>query len=204
MKRWFSVLLIGITLFLMVGGASAQAASTKKFDHTVLKNLNGYEYDKFDKTWTYYQVYDQKYSDANVYIGIQMEGDKDGISYAPMLYVKIVDPFTGKPLHTVKALDILIDDTVYSYKKMLEGDTSSSVLLGRDGRNLVKAIANSKSNIDVKITLDYYSLTLEMTHKKLTENLIAISKKLIHFKVWDYLNYDTVDFFEALYPLITD
>lgn len=67
MKRFLAVLMLVVMLCGCVGLAEEQ-----KFDYTVLEKLEGYSYDKFEKTWSYYGAYAKKYSDARLVIGIQV------------------------------------------------------------------------------------------------------------------------------------
>lgn len=82
MKRFLAVLMLVVMMCGCVGLAEEQ-----KFDYTVLEKLDGYSYDKFEKTWSYYGAYAKKYSDARLVIGIQVDGDKDSV-LAVQFYAK--------------------------------------------------------------------------------------------------------------------
>lgn len=195
-RNWLKSLICA-TLLIVLITATAFAAGGK-FNYTLLEKLDGYKYDKFDDTWTYYRAYVEKYSDAYAVIGIQLEGDKEGISYAPTLYTKINDT-SNKPLYTVTKISFLVDGAKFEYNSMLEG-SDSSVMLGKEGKKLVDALSNCKS-VSVKLTFGDSYITIDLDQKQVETTLKAISKQLIKNNVWDYIDSSMVDFFETLYPI---
>ena len=105
MKRFLAVLMLVVMMCGCVGLAEEQ-----KFDYTVLEKLDGYSYDKFEKTWSYYGAYAKKYSDARLVIGIQVDGDKDSV-LAVQFYAKAVDN-KNETYSMVEEVSILADDTL--------------------------------------------------------------------------------------------
>lgn len=49
MKRFFAMALMAV----MICSCCAALAEEKKFDYSVLEGLEGYTYDKFERTWMY-------------------------------------------------------------------------------------------------------------------------------------------------------
>lgn len=194
-----AIVLLLALCFVLAGGACAGEAQ-ERFDFTVFEGLDGYQYDKFEDTWSFFGAYLEEYSDARVIIGIQVSGNDEGISFAPYLYTRITGPTSSEPLYTVKAIDLIIDDTKYSYKKMLEGKSDSSVLLGNEGKQLVEALADCES-IAVKLTLEYNSITIDLDQKEVEKTLKAVCSELLKYDVWSYIDEETVALLEGVYPL---
>lgn len=105
MKRFLAMLM---TLVLLCGCFAM--AEEKTFDYKVLEGLDGYSYDKFEKTWSYYGAYAKKYSDARLVIGIQVYGDMDSV-LAVQFYAKAVDN-KNETYSMVEEVSILADDTL--------------------------------------------------------------------------------------------
>ena len=200
MKKMFA-LLLALSLLVNCFVVMAEAAKEEKpiFDGTVFKGLDGYEYDKFEDTWSYYQAFVKKYSDGRLIIGINIFGDENGISYAPSLYIKLLDN-SGNPISTIKSVDFLIDDTKFSYKSMLEDDDSSSVLLGQEGKQIIDAFAKCES-VSVKITMSRGDLKADLDQTEVNKTLKKIAKELLKNNVWDYITDPFVNTFESFYPL---
>lgn len=200
MKKQMCFLMVLVIISGSILLASAETAAQKEFDYTVFKNLDGFKYDKFEDTWSYYNAYVEKYADASVIIGIQVDGDDEYLTMAPVFYVKIVDPKSNQPLYTVKSVDLIIDDTKYSYSKMLETSGSSGVILGENGKKMVQAFAKCKQ-VSIKISLEYSSLTLDLKQNQVETTLKEISKQLIKANIWDFLDDSSTYLFESIYPL---
>ena len=202
MKKQFLVFLLLLAVFISIPLTSFadKTEVPEKFDYSVFEDLAGYEYDKFEDTWLYFRAYLKKYSDANVIIGIQIEGDEDGIAYAPDLYVRVTSPTSSEPLYAVKSIDFLIDDTKYSYKTMWDSGAESMVILGQRGKLLVEALSQCE-NVSVKLTFEYSSISFDLEQEELESTIKAISQQLISHHVWDYIDDSTVVLFEDMYPL---
>lgn len=201
MKKIIALLLIFILIASV--GFSAYAEETteqKKFDYSGFEKYSHYEYDKFDDCWTYYEFYEKDFSDAEIIIGMNVGGYPEGKSQVntPMLYVMVMDE-KENPLYTVKKIDFLIDDVKYSYNKMLETSSQSTVFLGKQGKELVEAIANSNS-ISVKLTLERDDVKFDLDQNKVDNSLKVIAKALLDNNVWDYL-LEKADNFERAFPL---
>lgn len=152
MRKMLSILLI-LTIMCSI---APFALATETFDYqTVLANRKGYEYDKFDKYWSYYQAMTREFADAYVILGLKVYGEDGGTNpeYTEM-YVKILDK-NGNTLDTVESIDFLIGDDLYSYESMLEGETSSSVVIGEKGVKLLEALEKTSTS-DLTIRLNGY------------------------------------------------
>lgn len=201
MKKSFALLLVFILIAAVGFSAYAEEATEqKKYDYSGFEKYSHYEYDKFDKCWTYYEFYEKDYSDAEIIIGMNIGGYPEGKSQVntPMLYVKVTDK-KENPLYTVKKIDLLIDDVKYSYDKMLETSSQSTVFLGNQGKELVEAIANSNS-VSVKLTLEHSDVKFDLDQNQVDSSLKVIAKALIENNVWDYL-LEVSNNYEKAFPL---
>ena len=162
MKRFLAVLMLVVMMCGCVGLAEEQ-----KFDYTVLEKLDGYSYDKFEKTWSYYGAYAKKYSDARLVIGIQVDGDKDSV-LAVQFYAKAVD---NK------------NDTLITCKLMpIDGEQVTLVLTSN--ADALQAIANAKE-ISFKVKMKLGSITLEPTMEDLAD-FIAVIKTICEYNILSY------------------
>lgn len=201
MKRIISLLLV--TIFLLSLAPYSFAASNEFDFKSVLGNRDGYEYDKFDKFWSFYKAYIESYSDAYVVIGMKAWGVDGGsaLDYTE-LYVKILDR-NGDTLHIPEAIDFLIGDDLYSYEEMLEGSSSSAVSLSQDGLLLIQALADcDPSDVSVKIWWDGSYITIDLDSSQLKSTLVEFCRVYTKYNIWDYCDDpDTNNMYESLYPL---
>ena len=159
-----------------------------QFDYSVLENLKGYDYDKFDKSWSYYAAYDRVFSDADVIIGIKLFGEDGGNNLEEVdLYTKVVDK-QGNKLETVETMAFLIDDTLYSYENMPleEGTMAGSVILYNSGYELIKALAEANT---VSVKLNFYSnqsMTIDLEPAQFESTLKALCQNVVKYNIWDY------------------
>ena len=167
--------------------SNIKAEPVGEFDYTVLQYSKGYNYDKFAKSWSYYAGYDKEYSDADILIAIKLFGEDGGNNLEEAdLYAKVVDK-QGKSIKTVKSLDFLIDDVMYSINNMPapDGTMAGSTFLYDTGYELIKALANAKS---VSVKLSYYdggNTILDLTYYDFAE-LQELCKNVVKYKIWDY------------------
>jgi len=187
MKKTLVSLLLLIILSLLVNQMAFATPSAnitsktddQKFDYTVLEKLKGYSYDKFNRAWSFYDAYTKKYSDAELTIGIHLEGTKESIQYPPMLYARIRKPNSRELLYTVTGLDILVDDTIFSYEKMHENEnTESAAFLYLEGKQLVEALAKG-TECSVRFHTKYGSFTIDIPKTEYNNTLKRVSKVLV-------------------------
>lgn len=174
------------------------------FNYAILENEPGYLYDRFDDYWTWYAAYDEVYSDADVIIGIQLEGEVDGSDpVGATLYTKIMDK-DGRTIDFVQGMIFLIDDVKYSFNKMPgeDGAMAGSVVLYKDGYEIVKAFAEAKE-VSVKLKLfSGKSIILDLNKAEFNRTLGNMCKKIVAYNVWDYyLENPGVEMLEMMFPL---
>lgn len=173
-------------------GSTEIAASNIKdpvvgtFDYSVLKNLDGYDYDAFDKQWSFYRAYTKKYSDAYLVIGLQAWGVAgSGNVEEVQLYVKCLDN-SGDKKDTFYQFQFLIDDKLYATSGIpIHGTTSDYVILYDNGYEFVKAIANA-SSVSVKLSSLKGSLTIELDKAQFASSLKDWCSIMIENSAWDY------------------
>jgi len=176
-----------------------RTSAAERFDYKLFEDLDGYKYDKFDKTWSYYQAYLEEFSDANVVIGISISGDSASISL-PILYAKIMKP-TGEPFHTVKSLDFLVDDRVFTFENVYEGDSESLVYLGSSGQYLVEELAKA-TIVSVRLGLGFSSITIDIPAKDYQDTIKVISETLVKYDVWQfYTDKEFLKKVDTIFPL---
>lgn len=199
MKRFLAVLMLVVMMCGCVGLAEEQ-----KFDYTVLEKLDGYSYDKFEKTWSYYGAYVKEYSDASLVIGIQVEGDKDSVQ-AVIFYAKAVDN-KNETYSMVKEVSVLADDTLITCK-LMQTDGEQATLVLAPNVDALQAIANAKE-ISFKVKMKAGNITLEPTMEELAD-LIAVIKTICEYNILSYstnFGYDraTIQNLEENYPITTE
>lgn len=205
MKRITALFLCLVLLCGIAPLAFAADSEGQDFDYQrILSKREGYEYDKFEKTWSWYKAYVREYSDARVVIGMEAWGEDGGPNPDYMeLYVKVLDE-KGKKLWTVESVDFLLNDDVYSYKSMLQGSDSSSVVLGEKGALFMKAVAeNDGSDVSVKITSDEgRSITLNLGKDKYTKTLKEFCRVALKYDLYGLsVGKDTAAMGEIMFPL---
>lgn len=199
MKRFLAVLMLVVMMCGCVGLAEEQ-----KFDYTVLEKLDGYSYDKFEKTWSYYGAYAKKYSDARLVIGIQVDGDKDSV-LAVQFYAKAVDN-KNETYSMVEEVSILADDTLITCKLMpIDGEQVTLVLTSN--ADALQAIANAKE-ISFKVKIKLGSITLEPTMEDLAD-FITVIKTICEYNILSYstnFGYDTatIQILEKNFPITVE
>ncbi len=204
MKKTFTSLLAVLMVFTICMSCCAFAAeeATKQeervsnikdapvgeFDYTVLQNEKGYNYDKFAKCWSYYQAYDEVYSDADILLAIKLFGEDGGNNLEEAdLYARVVDK-QGNPIKTVSSMEFLVDDVLYSYYDMPleDGTMAGSVFLYDSGYELIKAFADAKS-VSVKLSFfDNTTMTLDLDMNQFASTLQILCKNVVKYNIWDY------------------
>lgn len=176
-------------------------ATPKPFDHTVLKNLTGYKYDKFEKSWSYYGAYSKEYSDAYVVIGIQASGTTaDGI--VCHFYAWVRDENNYKPLKNIVGLMILADDNLIDCT-MAVSDSSSVCMITPESEEALNYIANSK-DLTFRLVFDYgNAMTFEPTAAQAKE-FKAAAKNIYKYHLPQQLDPAMASLFDTLYPIIIE
>ena len=181
MKKAISVLMC-VVLFL----SSLSTCFADTLNKATFEKLDGYKYDKFDKTWSYYQAWSHQYKDAVVVIGINIFGGSDDQMPAT-LYCWIRDENNRQVLDSVNKMLFLIGDDVYSFDHVLEDDTDSSVLLGEDAKEFLQAMANA-SQITVRLSFKRASIDEEIKGTEYSRTLKAAAKAILNSNIWDCID----------------
>ena len=181
-----------------------ESALDEHFNYTVLQNEPGYIYDKFDDYWTWYAAYDEAYTDANLLIGIQLEGEVGGSDLAGVtLYTKIRNK-DNRVIDGVQSMAFLVDGVKYSFPEMPgeDGTMAGSVVLYKNGYELIKAFANAK---EVSVKLKLFSggtVLLDLDSAQFDRTLGNMCRKILQYKVWDhYIENPAVEMLEMMFPM---
>lgn len=173
-------------------------ATPKPFDHTVLKNLTGYEYDKFEKSWSYYGAYSKEYSDAYVVIGLQASGSSNG-EIVCELYAWVRDEDNYKPIKNIEGIMILADDTLIDCK-VIVGDSSSFCLFTSESEQALDLIGKAKT-LTFRLVFDYgNAMTFEPTAAQ-SKEFQTVAKNIYKHHLVQYLNPEYENLFNTLYPI---
>ncbi len=211
MKKLLSVLLLALLLVTytslaedpatepIVETTEATPQEPETFDHTVFKNFNGYSYDKFDKTWSYYGAYLEQYTDATVVIGLQAENSKEGAMMIK-LYSWIRDAKNIDTLFNVKQLYILADDTLITCELADVGNFSMT-LISPNNVDVLKLLAEA-DEIAFKIYHSKGNTTLEPTKQEIAD-FAAAAKRIYESNMASYLGTST-DWFSENYPIVIE
>lgn len=174
------------------------------FNYAILQNEPGYIYDKFDDYWTWYAAYDEAYTDANLLIGIQLEGEVGGSDLAgATLYTKIRNK-DNRVIDGVQSMAFLVDGVKYSFPEMPGEDCAmaGSVVLYKNGYDLIKAFANAK---EVSVKLKLFSggtVLLDLDRTQFDRTLGNMCRKIIQYKVWEYyIENPGVEMLEMMFPM---
>ena len=202
MKKVAAFILIVILIWSL---APYAFANTGEFDYqTILGGREGYQYDKFNKSWSYYRAYAKYYNDATVVIGLRTESES-GQSNPSLteLYVKVVDK-SGNKLYDAESIDFLIGDDLYSYKSIVQLDTSSVVIIAKNGLRLLEAIKNSNvSDVAIRIGVkNLGGLTIDNLDSTEYNDLKEFCKVYLQYNIWDYcVDKETANLYESYCPL---
>ena len=194
MKK-FVCLMMAVMVVLSIFAGCVSAEGT--FDYTVLSKLDGYEYDKFTKCWSYYAAYRETYSDAYVIIGMKIYGEDGGANpeYAEC-YVKILDK-SGNSLRTVDSITFLVDDTLFTYETMMPGETASSVIIGEQSVELIKALAKATS-VSVKIGHNRGNTTIDLDQSEFESTLKSFCKTWVRYDFYKYVSEDNMNWIRSV------
>lgn len=193
MKR-FLLILLATMLFL----ANLAFAETTDFDYKVLSELDGYSYDKFEKSWSYYGAYLKEYSDATVVIGLQAWGNANGVDQI-QIYAWVRDEDNKEVYSDVTQLMILADDQLITCE-MYIGDTSSYTYVGPNSNDALRLIAEARE-ISFKLTSKLGSITLEPSAEDVAK-LVAAAKNMYEYNLVDRISdLEKVKRVENKYPI---
>lgn len=211
MRKKFGVLVLAILLsvFQIATLASAEQGSvstevgetTDTFNLAEFEFLKGYEYNKFDRTWTCDSAFTIEDSGAHIAVGLHIDGDSNGPTYVPYIYSWIRNADDGQTMFDVIGIDFLIGDCVYTYPTIRVGDNISYVFAGaNNGQTLIEALSTA---LEISVRLRYSSgnVILEITPDGYASSIKPLAKALVKCAVWEYVDDPTVNDWEERYPL---
>lgn len=193
MKKILTALLL--LLFL---SSSICFAETPAFDHKVLSTLDGYSYDKFEKTWSYYGAYLKEYSDATVVIGVNASGAVSTVNEVT-IYAWIRDEYNKELYSVVEELMILADDHLITCS-LLALDSSSATFVTPTSNEALRIIGEAKE-IAFKLTFKTGSITLEPSAEDIAEFVTAATTIYTHNLVSYQTDEETLSLVESMFPI---
>lgn len=154
---------------------------SNEFNYSVLKEYQGYKYDRFSKSWNYSRVINLSES---IFLRIYILGDKY-IYHPPEIFLSFFPEKRSGAF--VNSIDILVGDMLYTFKNLryLE-DNESSVFfyLGSIGRQMVEDIPKAKT-ISFRLTFrDNRQSTYELKSQTFSP-LSVWCKNIIKHKVFE-------------------
>lgn len=197
MKR----ILVLLAVLLMIG-TSICFAEEAQFDPNVLAELDGYSYDRFEKSWSYYGAYLMQYTDATVVVGVKASGNKEYLEPV-YIYAWVRDASNMKVYSVVKELMILADDTLITIP-MMEFDASSGMFITPSSNEVLNIIGNAKQ-LAFKLVLDVGSVTLEPAASEVAE-FTAVARNIYAHNIASYVRFDdaTLKYLEETYPITVE
>lgn len=197
MKR--ILVLLAVLIIVCTNTCFAEVA---QFDHKVLSELDGYSYDKFEKSWTYHGAYLMQYTDATVVIGVQASGNNEYLEPV-YIYAWVRDVNNVKVYSVVKKLMILADDTLITCS-MMEFDASSGAFITSSTNEVLNIIGNAKE-ISFKVVLESGSVTLEPSAEEV-KDFITAANVIYTNNIASYVQFDdaTLKYLEETYPITVE
>ena len=140
-----AIFVVSIFMLFSQAWAEPEAEEVKALDSSVYETAQQFNYDKFDKTWDACAAYSVDYADAKVVFGLEVKGNDNAMPYPPHIYVWIREANNTDPKWTVTGLQILVNEKVFTAKKIMEGELCSFMLLDtKVGKELLEEIAASE------------------------------------------------------------
>ena len=192
-KTLATILLVSILFYAMM----AQAETVTAFDYNVLKNLDGYSYDKFEKSWSYYGAYGKQYSDAYLVIGLDVGGTDTEVT-GVALYAWIRDENNKEKYTDIKEIMILADDVLITCP-LLVMETSSTVYVTEKSEEMLKHIADAKE-LMFKIITPTTSITIEPTAME-TAELRTAARVMYEHHLVKYSDSSLMNTVELMFPI---
>lgn len=186
MKKIFALILVAIMLF-SIGSAFADG---EQFDPSFFTGKSGYEYDKFNKSWSYYKAYSKQYSDACVVIGINCMGDTDGVE--SHFYCWIRDAQNRTVLDSVNEIWVMVGNDVYHMSYVYEGQTDSTFMLGPNAKEMIKAMSTASSVI-IRLGFKRGHLDFEISGTEYANGLKEAASNIYKSGILDFCGSDAIN-----------
>ena len=165
----------------------------------VLGEKDGYEYDKFDKTWTYAAYTSKKITDGCVVIAM-VTGNEE---YNPNpigsgLYFGVTDKDLNNVVANAISVDFLIGEDVYSYKSLIEG----AVVIGPKAQWLTEALVTADiEDIAIRVTTEDTHYDFDAIEYEWFDEFLDACRIFNEYFVKYYEGDETIAAFEESYPL---
>lgn len=178
---------------------------SEPFDHAeLLGNQDGYSFDKFDRKWKWSRAYVKEYTDAVVGVGIQVISADGGDHIQETdLFIRFLDAKTSEVFEPVTSVDFIIDEDVYSYKKMSVGNSSSMVSFGENGNLFIEAVAFcNPENVEMRIGTSNNSYEVDINPADFMWTLKDMCRTYLELHMWDYCSDKAqIAEYEKMFPL---
>ena len=184
MKRFLVMVAVVV---MVVGMVWMATADEKKYDWTVYENAPGYSYDKFEKKWEIYATYKKQYSDANLVFGLMLGGGKESVYGPPALYGWIRDKKNTEGLYQITSVNVLIDDTLVTFKTLVGDKEQWNVLIdSENGMIFAKKLSNAKS-ISIRYKYKTGTISVDLEEKDI-DRFRNFGKLLVENDPWQFIH----------------
>lgn len=189
MKRFLAMLM---TLVLLCGCFAM--AEEKTFDYKVLEGLDGYSYDKFEKTWSYQASYVKEYDGAYVVIGLLADGDTEAAQTVQLLVVAAMED--GSSIGNITEIIILADDARITVRLQALPGRSVRLLTKADAE--VLSVIGKAQELAFKIYFgDGSSEIIEPAADEISDFVRAAEtiyeKDLLHYAIYSHIGEKTLN-----------
>lgn len=197
MKRFLAVLMLVVMMCGCVGLAEEQ-----KFDYTVLEKLDGYSYDKFEKTWLFSRMITKKSAGNFITVGLVVTGDKETVT--SILLGAETGKNVGSSSDIIEKLMILADDTLITVSMIPVSDMQGKMLTTLNAEAL-QIIAEAKEVAFKAYLTDGSTRVFEPTAEE-TADFIQAAQIINDYDLLEYstnwnFSAEEVQSLEEAYPL---
>lgn len=190
MKKVAAIVMALFMVLSMMGTAVAGS-----YDYTQLEGIEGYKYDKFERSWVICGTYCIEYSGFKLYIGVQAE-EIDGY-LIPFVYAKLAGYGSETPWE-INGIDVYVDGVIYSFDSPFHPDGSSEYhFFGYTVNKLIRALADAQKEIAVRIRHSAASPEFDLDWGEFSAGIGRIAKALVEKGVMDATTQNAVfDYYE--------
>lgn len=184
-----------IVMALIMALASMGAACASSYDYTQLEGIEGYSYDKFERSWRICDTYCIDYSNLRLYIGVQAEEISGYL--LPFVFIKLTGYGSETPWE-IEGIDVYIDGLIYSFDSPFHPDGSGEYdFFGYSVNKLIRALAAAEKEVAVRIRHSAASPEFDLDWEKFGSGIGRIAKVLVDNGVMDATTQNQVfDYYE--------
>lgn len=186
MKKYTAFILALFLLFSF----SISFAEEDQFDSSFFKGKSGYEYDKFDKSWSYFKAFSKQYRDAYVVIGLNCSEENN--EYLSNFYCWIRDAQNRTVLDSVNEIWIMVGDDIYHMGYVYEGETSSSFFMGPNAKEMIKAMSLA-SSVTIRLGIERGNMDFEIKGTEYSTTLKEAASNINKSGILDYCGNDFIN-----------